>query len=465
MSTQPLALSNVVEISVSVAPSAASVNGFNQGLFIGDSPVIPSYGANSRLRQYTCSDLSGMLTDGFTTTDPEYIAATIYASQTPQPEFIWIGRQDSTALNTIALNVGGTGWAVGDQFDIVQAGASYGIGQVTTVNAGVATGVEIIQGGTAYSVATGLTTTAISPSTGTGLTVNVTAIGETLLTSAQACRAASNTWYGLSVYNPTLADNLALSQWADPLYQSTRYYPWSSNTDIPNNVTNNLAQQLQTLKLRVMGTYATTQNGLYPNNIYAAAAAMGAEMGRNTGAVGSFFSIAHKSLVGIAPEPLTQTQFTNIKNQGFNVYGNFDPFDMYEPAVMSNGAPSYLWMFLAMLVAQIQFNELNILTGDPSVRQTNADQHRLIQSCNDACDKLAGIGFLSGGVWQGAPLTASGLSLSTGESLPLGYKNQSQPYSQQSAADRDAGKAMPIYSAVITAGIVQSLLVAVYTQL
>ncbi len=127
--TPPLALSNIVDISVTVAPTAAAANTFNQGLIIGSSAVIPSYGTNSRLRQYTGT--AGMVTDGFALTDPEYLAAQIYFSQTPAPQYVWIGRQDLTAISAMTIDVAGTGYAVGDTFSITLVGAAYGIGTVT----------------------------------------------------------------------------------------------------------------------------------------------------------------------------------------------------------------------------------------------------------------------------------------------------------------------------------------------
>jgi hypothetical protein len=461
----PLSLSNIVDITVQVSPAAASVNSFNVGLFIGPSGVIPSYGANSRVRFYTST--SAMLTDGFNVDDPEYIAAQIYFSQT-QPAFqIAIGCQDSSAIQTITIDTAGTAWAVGDQFNIVQGGASNGIGVVLAETAGVPTSIGLLTGnqGTAYSIATGLATTAVSPSSGSGLTVNITAIGETLLQAATACRVASGLWYGLSVNAPADADNLALSEWADPLWQSTRYYPFSNETAIPSGTANNIALQLQALKLRVLGQYATTQNGLYPNNVYAAAALMGLEMGLNTGLAGSFFTIAHKTLVGIAPEPLTQTQYTNILNAGFNVYGNFQSNQMEEPGFMSDGSPSYLWLNLSRYVALLQNEELAVLRSNPAVPQTNAGEQLLLHAANNAGLAMSNIGFLATGVWTGASVGIPGLTVTNGQAIPSGFLNLAQPYAQQLVSDRDAGKAMPIYSFITTAGVVQSLLIGVYTQL
>ena len=460
--TPPLNLSNIVDITVTVSPSAVTANQFNQGLFIGPSTVIPSYGANSRLRQYTST--TDMLTDGFTINEPEVIAAGIYFSQSPAPQFIWIGRQDATAISTATITVAGTGWAVNDEFNIVASGGSYGVGKVTAAASGIPSAISIVTQGTGYSVEAA-TTTAISPSTGTALTLSITAVGESLLQAAVACRAASNIWYGLAVNNPADNDNLVISEWADPLWQSTRYYPWSNTVGIVNATPANIALELKALNLRVLGTYSTTQGGLYPNNIYAAAAVMGVEMGLNTGLGGSFFTTAHKQLAGIAPEPLTQTQYTNILAAKFNAYCDFSPYELYEPGFMSNGAPSFLWINLAVLVQNLMLNELGVLEANPAVPQTNSGEHLLIQAAEAACQNSQNIGFLADGIWKGQTISIPGVSLTYGQAIPGGFLVQAQPYSVQSQNDRAAGKAMPLYIAVTSSGAVQSLLIGLYTQL
>lgn len=83
-----LNLDRIVDVSVQISPVAAPRGTFNQLLIIGSTDVIPT---SERVREYTSVD--DMLTDGFIITDPEYIAASIYFSQTPSPEKVWIGRQ------------------------------------------------------------------------------------------------------------------------------------------------------------------------------------------------------------------------------------------------------------------------------------------------------------------------------------------------------------------------------------
>jgi hypothetical protein len=470
--TPPLPLSELVDISVTVSAAAATANGFNQGLIVGSSAVIPTYGTNPRLRQYAST--TAMLSDGFASNDPEVIAAGLYFEAPTPPGYVWIGRQDLTAISTLIPHTGnaGTGFAVGDVVAITQVGGSHGQAVVTGVASGVVTSLaaSIVGGqGTGYSVATGLVATAVTGS-GTGLEVDITAIGESLLQASEACRLASSAWYGLMVCGPVDADNLAIAAWADSLWQNTRYYGWSNDAAIPNGTAGNLFLQMKTAKYRAMMIYSTTQGGLWPNNIYAAAALMGLEMGLNTGLAGSFFTSAYKTLPGIAPEPLTPTQYNNVTGNGTgtfygNVYANFAPYQFLQPGYLCSGAPGYLWLYLAMLVANIQINELNVLGSQPAISQTNAGEHLLLQAANDACQLLTNIGFISPGTWEGTEINIIGVTLKDGQALPLGYLNQAQPYSQQSAGDRAAGKAMPIYCAITTAGAVQSLLVGIYTQL
>jgi len=87
--------------------------------------------------------------------------------------------EDNNYVATVAVNSGGSGWAVDDYFEISGGTAEQGltaVGRVTSVSSGVVTGVEMASMG-AYSVdptLTGASTSAVSPASGTGLTVDLT---------------------------------------------------------------------------------------------------------------------------------------------------------------------------------------------------------------------------------------------------------------------------------------------------
>lgn len=454
-----LPLSNIVNVIVEVSPIAPPVPTFNQGLIVGSSPVIPSFGGiNNRIRQYQST--AAMLSDGFSTNSPEYIAAQIYFSQSPAPQFLWVGRQDLTSIAAIAVGAsGGTGYSVGDLLTVVEGGASAGIVKVDTVSGGVVTGVEIVQDGTGYTVSNNNATTG---GTGTGCQINITAIGETPLVAIQACRAASFQWWGCMATTAVTADHEAIAAWIQTASPVGFYFFSTSDNAALSGVAGNVFSVLKAAAYnRVLGLYSTTQGGAFPNNIYAAAAVMGTAMGLNTGLANSAYTLKFKQLVGVAIEPLTLTSIGIIEGNNGNVYLNYaNVYTFLEQGRTPSGQFFDEIINLDMLSSAIQFNIMNLLTENPKLPQNNAGQTQLIHAVNQACEASRVIGFLGPGQWNGVTV----LNLSQGDNLPNGYLVQSPPYSQQSTSDRQARKSMPIYAAILEAGAVHSVVVGVFVQ-
>ncbi len=99
-----------------------------------------------------------------------------------------------TGLYNLSIGSGSpSGWAQNDRCTL--AGGTGGVVMVLAVAAGVPTTVQTLNAGTGYAVASNQSCTAISPSTGTGLTVNV-------LSVAGAARSYTG---GITVTNATTA--------------------------------------------------------------------------------------------------------------------------------------------------------------------------------------------------------------------------------------------------------------------
>lgn len=81
-------LDSIVDITVEISPLSAARLTFNQALIIGTTDIIQ---IAERLRKY---ESAAEVLEDFAITDPEYVAASIYFSQSPQPAVLWIGRQD-----------------------------------------------------------------------------------------------------------------------------------------------------------------------------------------------------------------------------------------------------------------------------------------------------------------------------------------------------------------------------------
>ena len=180
--SQPL--SNVVPVTVIFTAPGSPGLPFNQALIVGNSPVINS--VTTRLQVYT--SLTAIIQAGFVNTDPEYLAAEIYFGQSPAPFYLWIGRQDLTAIGaatpavtpakTVTVgNNSGTGYVVGNTFSI--GGVTGSLVEVATVSGGgVVTGLTLLAGGQGATVTNNIATTNVTGA-GTALTVDVTVIGST----------------------------------------------------------------------------------------------------------------------------------------------------------------------------------------------------------------------------------------------------------------------------------------------
>lgn len=92
--SQGLAVSDVVNVNISLAPVAAPTRNFGAGLAIGATDVID---VTERIRSY--SNLAGVAAD-FSSSDPEYLAAARHFGQVPQPSIYYIGRWARTATRS-----------------------------------------------------------------------------------------------------------------------------------------------------------------------------------------------------------------------------------------------------------------------------------------------------------------------------------------------------------------------------
>jgi hypothetical protein len=422
---------------------------------------------------------------GYQPTDPEYIAMGLYFGQnappvTP-PQYGWVGCQDPTAIAAITVDSSsaGTGWKLNDTFLILQSNASFGYGQVTGVSGTTVTSVAFIPGqqGTGYSVANALSTTAQAPSTGTGLEVNITAVGETVLQAITACRLANTSWYGAMWCNGADSDVAPIAAYEQTVQPAMQYIYATESLSALQGTTGNVFSAIKALNYgRVQGIYTSTSNVPVPPapaNVYAAAAILGVAMGLNTGAPNSAFTVAAKTLVGIQTTVLTQAQinvFAGTPGLGFgnngNSYNNYaNDYDFYYQGVNGNGLSFTTVQGLDMLAADAQLSVLNVLQSLPSIPQNDAGQALILNAVRGACSRAGTRGFVAPGVWEGAtllPLTSQ--SLTPGTALPTGYWVGSPSFLTQSSGDRALFKSMPVYVAVVLAGTQQSFVIGIFVQ-
>jgi len=91
---QGLPVSNVVNVDVIMSPRAAAGRNFGALLILGSSTIIP---VSERIRLYASAEDIG---NDFGLDSPEYQAATVYFSQSPTPQEVYIGRWAKTLATT-----------------------------------------------------------------------------------------------------------------------------------------------------------------------------------------------------------------------------------------------------------------------------------------------------------------------------------------------------------------------------
>lgn len=453
-------LDGIVQVDVSISGSTAVRRAFNKLLILGSTDIIPAYSGSGTLRVREYASLADMLTDGFTSSDPEYEAAAVAFASDPAPTSIYVGRQDLTSLNTVALNGAGTGYHVGDVLTLTQSGASGGKVTVKTIVAetgAIATlETDITAPGTGYAVGTALATT-VTPSGGSGATIDVSVVGESIATALLACRVANFEWYIGIAPEAAQADHLAcaaeVETWgagAGAYLPTTIYAFTTDDADALTAVEGSIFVALKDLNYaRTIGQYSTKSD-------YAIVAIMAYAMAANNKAANSSFTLKFKQEIGVSPETLTTAQISNIENNNGNVllsYGNY--YEFFEQGKMANGQFFDEVLGLDMLVNDIQTAVMDLLYDTAKVPQTDAGVTQIINEINTACALSVTRGFLAPGVWNGVAV----LNLSKGDTLSAGYLVQAGSVADQSQADREARVCPTIYVAAKEAGAIHSVII------
>jgi hypothetical protein len=482
MSTTPLPLSQILNVSVLVLPTNTPGPAFNQALIVGSSAVIPSVGANSRMRLY--ESLADVAVD-FQKTAPEYVDAALYFAQ--GATFLWIGRQDLTAIMSATIASGGSGYTVGQVVTVVQAGGALGTVRVTAIGtAGIATAIELASGGSGYATAGGL-----AVSTG-GMTVNIS-VGETPLMAVTACRQFNSSWFMCSFCGTASGagideDRMAIAEYIETCSPDSRFFVTTGEASIlveGASPASNIMALLQAAGYKkTFSLYSTTQGGLYPSCIHGATAIMGLVAAHINGEPGSYFDIMFKPVYGIEEsypgypyypaEPLTLKQVETIAGAvdrsqvglNGNVIVLYQSGDVWcQNGVMASGDWFDQGLFLSMLVNDIQTSGVALLVDSPSVPITDGGALTLKNAVGGACQRSQVLGFIApSGTWQGPPIGFGAGALAPGDAMPKGYFLFVQPMSTWPEARRAARVLPPITVALIMAQSGHSLAVTVYVQ-
>ena len=480
-----LSVNRLVNVELNLAPLAAQTRNFGALLIMGDSDVI-----NSRERQRVYNDLNSVA-DDFGTVAPEYLAATVFFEQAPQPQTLYIGRWLRTAskgllvcgaLNATEQLISNFNTITNGGFHItVDGGSSTNItglnftsdtnlnAVAATIQAGL-TGATCIWNGESFVIESASTGTSsnisylTAPSSGTDISA---LIGGTSASGAQAPIAGlaaetalaavteladmSADWYCVEFASsvlPVTSDYLAVANFIEGASPSRIFGITTQDANtLVSSATSDISYQL--LGEELIRTFV--QYSSY--SPYAAVSFFARAASIDFSANNSTLTLMYKQEPGITPEILTGSQINTLNAKRCNVYAQYqNNTAIVEEGYMSGPAWFDDIQDLDWLTNELQTQVYNLLYQSATkIPQTDAGMNQIINVIDSVMAEAVNNGTVAPGQWN-----AGGFGqLQQGQYLKTGYYVYAPPMASQSQGQREARIAPPIQIAAKLAGAIQ----------
>lgn len=486
-----LPISNLISVSVSLAPVAAQAQNLSVALVLTSDTVIDVV---SRRRIY--STLAAVSTD-FGTSSPAFFAAQEWFAQAPQPTTIQIGRWAKTntagqlfcgplsAANTlltawtaisngsfhIAIDGGGPSSITGLNFSaatslngvasIIQAaltGATCTYDAVnnrfffTSSTTGASSSISFLTagtGGTDISVQLNGRNTA-----GNGAYVANGILAETAVAAAALFDTLfGQQWYALIIPEAVDSDHQAVAAFIEAT--NTKHYYGVTTQEAGVLVAATSSDIASLLQAAGFNKTAVQYSG---SSAYAIMSYLARIMTTDYTGNNTVITLMYKQEPGITAELLNATQAASAKGKNCNVfvaYNNNTAIIQFGTSASGQFTDNIIGAdAFAVDLQTAYYNAL--FTMSTKVAQTDRGTNILVTALTAVCIRYVNNGFLAAGVWTNAGFG----TLQTGQQIP-GYYIFAPPVAQQSQASRAARIAVPIQIAGKLAGAVHTGSVAV----
>lgn len=277
---------------------------------------------------------------------------------------------------------------------------------------------------------------------------------ETPADAFTACRAKNENFYNFCFVD-TLTDEQisAVAALVEASTIPTAFWFTTSDKKCIAASSSNILKTLQGSKYtRTFGIYSSSEPLI-------AAAAVGMVSGLNSLTVNSAYTAAYKTLAGVSPENLSNEELDALTSYNGNVYTEFgNTYKLTYPMVSSGDYHVDDLLLIDVAKFLIQQKTVAGLVSMRKIKQTEEGVGTLVSFINGACDQLANIGMIAGGIWKGDPV----VDLNTGDAIENGYLVQAGTVADQSAQDRANRVSPPIYVALLSSGAIEHVVIAVY---
>lgn len=333
-----MSLSDIVAVNISVDSAKVTKAGFGVPLILS---ALPAWA--ERVRSY--QDIDGMISDGFTSSTPEYKMAQALFAQNPRPPTVLVGRQAlKPTLRWAITPVAGN--AVVYAMTIVEAnGTEHAVsftsdasGTVTEIIAGLKIAIDAlslaitVSDQTTYmrvvaNVAGAFFGCFVADTTKLGIAMDHADPG--LATDLAAIKLENDTWYGLLHCFNSEACIAAIAAWVET--NKKHFIAQSQDSEIANHVLTAATDVAADIKT---SAYARTSVVYHPrNDVFID----GAWDGRCLPLTPGSETWKFKTLAGIPAVSLTSTQRTNIKAKNCNFYEAVAGVNITQEGVTGSG--------------------------------------------------------------------------------------------------------------------------------
>jgi hypothetical protein len=489
--TQSLPVSRQVNVSVNLTPAGAQAQNLSTLLLLGTSAVIDTV---ERFRNY--NSLAQVASD-FGTSAAEYLAASLWFQQAPQPTTLKIGRWLNNAAAGVLRGAPLTGaqQAMGNFTAVTAGGFTYtrnggaptnvtglnfsgatNLNGVASIITAALTGAVCVWNSTfqRFEITSSVTgpTSSISFLTAPGSGTDISSLlGMTAASSgayradgaaAETAAAAvalfdqnySQSFYAVVVIGSANSDHLSIASYVEAANTKHLYgVTTQEGAVLVPSATSDIAYQLSQLG------YDKTVVQYSSSSPYAVVSLLARALTVDYTGNATVITLAYKQQPGIVAEALNSTQADSLKGKRCNAFLKFNN----DTAIILNGVvPSGEFLDTITgtdwLAVTLQTSLYNLLyTSTTKVPQTDAGVQLLVTTAESVCAQAVTNGLLAPGNWNSGGFG----TLKQGDFLPKGYYIYAQRVSAQNPTDRAARKAPPIQIAAKLAGAVHELSLSV----
>jgi hypothetical protein len=354
-----------------------------------------------RIRFYT--DIAGMVTDGFLTTDAAYKAASVLLAQNPQITQFAIGRRankptlafDLTplAVNTKAYKVKLNGTEVTYTSDGTATVAEITAGLTTALTALGVAGVTITDAGTKVTLVGAAAGNWFSVETEDIINLKLKQVHADpgIAADMDAIQLENPGWYGVTLTTGSTAEIVALAAWIEANSKLSALD--TCDTDTPTVATGADTGPGSAAKQLNVSNYFRSSAWFHPNS----AAFLGA------GVLGKCFpsdpgseTWKFKTIASVASvDLLTATHLANLRAKKCNSYTTFGGQALTFDGTLASGEFIDVIRFRDWLVADIQVGLATTVANLPKLPFTNAGIAAVVSAIRSSLEKGIAIGGLT----------------------------------------------------------------------